>query len=206
MLAADLFRENRGLAERCLAHPFVAGLGAGDLDPELFSAYVGQDAWFLSTFGRAWALGAARAPDAEAFRAFLDLMHGTAEELRLHAGYAAELGIDLEAVEPRDATLAYTDFLLATAWGEGLPAGLAAMAPCMRLYAWLGSELARDGVPEHRYADWIRTYSGREFHALADRVDDLLDRHATDCPAVRRAYARALRLELAFFDSFAPIG
>ena len=35
---------------------------------------------------------------------------------------------------------------------------------------------------------------------LAVTLEDLLDRHATDGPEVRRAYRRAMALELGFFD------
>jgi hypothetical protein len=39
------------------------------------------------------------------------------------------------------------------------------------------------------------------FGTLADQLEALLDTHATDTPAVRAAYGRAMRLELAFFDT-----
>jgi thiaminase/transcriptional activator TenA len=206
MLAAELFHENQGIAEACLSSAFVTGLGDGTLDPERFRAYVAQDAFFLRAFARAWAVSAARAPDMEAFSAFLDLMKGALGELTLHARYSESLEIDLDAVEPLPETLAYTEFLLRAAWSEGLACALAAMAPCMRLYAWLGTELAKDGVPDHAFADWIRTYSSEDFGELADLVDDLLDAHAEDTETVRSAFAKAMSLELQFFETFAPVG
>ena len=51
----------QALAEECLAHPFVRGLGDGSLDPEVFKHYVAQDAFFLQAFFSAYALGAVRA-------------------------------------------------------------------------------------------------------------------------------------------------
>ena len=50
--------------------------------------------------------------------------------------------IDMAGVEPASATLASTEFLLASAATAGLGTVFAAMARCMRLYAWLGA--ARD--------------------------------------------------------------
>jgi thiaminase/transcriptional activator TenA len=38
------------------------------------------------------------------------------------------------------------------------------------------------------------------FEALAATLEALLDRHAQDGPEVRRAYRRAMDLELGFFD------
>ncbi|MHC4470624.1 MAG: TenA family protein [Planctomycetota bacterium] len=201
MLSGDLFEASRNKVAACLAHPFVEGLADGSLDPEVFRRYVAQDAFYLRAFARAYALAAARCPDHEAVSTFARLIRGVSEELELHAGFSSELGIDLDAARPMDSTLAYTDFLLATAWHSGLSETIAAMAPCMRLYAFLGGELARDGIPDHRYGRWVETYSSVEFVELADLLDGLLDRFGSDTEAVRAAYARAMSLEYLFFDA-----
>ena len=201
MLSAELWRANEDLARACLDHPFVRGIADGTLDEGAFKRYVAQDAFFLRAFARAYALAAARSEAAETLADFHELSGGVLEELKLHAAYAETLGIDLTGVEPWRSTSAYTDFLLATAWGGGLSETVAAMTPCMRLYAFLGSELARGGVPDHAYADWIATYSSADFTALAARLERLLDRLADDTPPVRDAYRYAMRCELAFFDA-----
>ena len=54
-LHKTLWQENQALAEECLAHPFVRGLGDGRLDPEAFKHYVAQDAFFLQAFFSAYA-------------------------------------------------------------------------------------------------------------------------------------------------------
>ena len=46
-LHKTLWQGNQALAEECLAHPFVRGLGDGTLDPEVFKHYLAQDAFFL---------------------------------------------------------------------------------------------------------------------------------------------------------------
>ena len=76
------------------------------------------------------------------------------------------------------------------------------MTPCMRLYAYLGSCLAARGrVEGNPYGDWVDTYADPGFEALAARLEGMLDRYATDVPAVRAAYRRAMRLEVAFFEA-----
>jgi thiaminase/transcriptional activator TenA len=50
----------------------------------------------------------------------------------------------------------------------------------------------------------VRTYADPTFEALATRLERLLDEHADDSPAVRAAYRRAMRLELAFFGAALP--
>ena len=203
-LSSALWAASGDLVQAAVAHPFVRGLGDGSLPREVFAGYVAQDAFFLESFARAYALALARSPDAATLLALADLLAGVRDELGLHASYAAQWGIDMAGVEPAPATLAYTDFLLATAATGGVGLVCAAMTPCMRLYAHLGAALDADTAGP--YGEWVRTYADPGFEALAVRLEDLLDEHAQDEPAVRAAYRRAMELELAFFTAALPSG
>lgn len=198
-ISARLWQENSDLAATALGHGFVRGLADGSLLRESFAAYVAQDAYFLESFARAYALALARSPDRESLRAFADLLDGVMDELQLHASFAHELGIDLAATEPSAATLAYTDFLLATAALGGIGLTCAAMTPCMRLYAHLGTSLTPPA--ENDYTQWIRTYADPSFEQLARVLENLLDLHAPDLESVRTTYRRAMELEVAFFGA-----
>lgn len=196
-LAAALWRASADQAAAALAHPFVRGLADGTLPLPAFQVYVAQDAVFLESFARAYALGLARSRDRTTLEAFADLVAGVLEELRLHAAYAGRWGT-AAAAEPLPATSAYTDFLLSTAALGELGDTCAAMAPCMRLYAHLGRSLEIGAAGP--YGEWVRTYADPGFEQLAATLEGLLDRHAVDGPQVRRAYRRAMDLELGFFD------
>jgi len=208
-LHEDLWRQNRDLAEACLRHPFVRGLADGSLASPAFRRYVAQDAFFLGAFAKAYAVAIARSAKLETRNTFRDLLDATFRELRLHALYSQKLGIDLVAVRPYAATSAYTDFLLATAWHSSLEETMAAMTPCMRLYAYLGQELAQELAKEqiktstdsHPYREWIDTYSGTDFQTNVTRLESLLDGLAADRPPVRQAYRYALECELNFFSA-----
>jgi len=89
--------------------------------------------------------------------------------------------------------------LTMTIAGYGVGTVFAAMAPCMRLYAWLGAAL--DAGAAGPYAQWVQTYADPNFEVSATRLERLLDEQADDRPAVRAAYRRAMHLELAFFDA-----
>jgi thiaminase/transcriptional activator TenA len=205
-LAAALWFANAEIARACLNDAFVRGLADGSLPAESFRGYVAQDAYFLEAFARAYALALAHSPDRHGLEHFHALVGGVLDELRLHAAYAARWGVDLGRASPTDATLGYTDFLLATASLRGVGETCAAMTPCMRLYAYLGQQLAlpaghTSGTP---YQEWIDTYAAPEFEALAATLEALLERYAQDSHAVRGAYRRAMQLELAFFRAHAP--
>ena len=209
-LARTLWADNADLAAAALAHPFVRGIAEGTLPPDRFTGYIAQDAFFLESFARAYALAIAHSPDRDGLNAFADLLGGVREELNLHASYARRWGVDLSAVVPTPATAAYTDFLLATAALGGVDLTCTAMTPCMRLYAYLGQQLA-SGPVNDQYAEWVNTYADPAFEALATTLEGLLDTYASDTgPALDKAratYRRAMRLELMFFDSsYGPAG
>lgn len=204
-LARTLWQENANLARATLEHRFVRGIADGTLPLENFQEYVAQDAFYLESFARAYALALAHSPDAESLHDFAELLAGVLEELKLHEGYAARWNVDLNGTAPGIATLAYTDFLLATASLGSVGETCAAMTPCMRLYAFLGQSLAEEGIDgDNPYAEWVETYSDPEFEALAARLEELLDRYAEDTPAMRNAYRRAMDLEIGFFEASSP--
>lgn len=199
MLHETLWQANHDLAQACLGLPFVQGLADGRLEATTFQRYVAQDAFFLNAFLRAYALAAAKCERLDQVAAFHNLMHGVLKELELHRGYAKSLGIDLSIVAPLPAARAYTDFLLRVAWSANVAEIVAAMTPCMRLYAWLAIELTPHLCDGHPYGDWIRTYAHPEFEALAHALEVLLDDVAVDTPAVREAYRYAMICERDFF-------
>ena len=75
------------------------------------------------------------------------------------------------------------------------------MSPCMRLYAFLGEQLAKNGIPNHQYADWIRTYSSPEFQPLAEQLENLVENYATANALIHSTYRYAMVCERDFFQA-----
>jgi thiaminase/transcriptional activator TenA len=202
MLHIELWRANQDLVRACRDHRFVRGLEQGTLPQEVFERYVAQDAFYLEAFFRAYALAAARCEGRHAMAVtFYRLMGGVLEELELHGAEAQRLQIELAGVVPYPSTVAYTEFLLTTAWHRGLAETVAAMTPCMRLYAYLGQELAACRSDQHPYRDWIDTYASDVVEELAAELEAVLDSCAKDGPEVRDAYRHALQCEVDFFSA-----
>lgn len=200
-LAGELWQAEQELAIASLNHPFVQGIGDGTLPKSKFAYYVGQDAFFLEAFARAYSIAAAKAPDWQGFEVFHSLANGVLEELKLHHGYAAQWNVDLSQVEAGAATRRYTDFLLATAWSADVGVTTCAMLPCMRLYAFLGQSLAEQSTDAHDYSDWIQTYSSDDFKELAVQLGQLADHYAQLNDTSRSAYRYAMQCELDFFEA-----
>lgn len=197
-LSADLWAANADLANRILAHGFVRGLRDGSLPVQNFKGYVAQDAYFLEAFARAYAFCLANSRSREDLYGFAGLIAGVLQELKLHKGYADRWQVDLTGVTPVEATRAYVDFLLETARRGNLGETIAAMTPCMRLYAYLGRTLAANNAAP-LYSEWVKTYADPGFEELAVQLESLLDLHAEDTETVRANYRRAMELELGFF-------
>jgi thiaminase/transcriptional activator TenA len=188
------------LAEAALHHRFIQGIASGELAQATFAYYVGQDAVFLDAFCRACALGLAKSWDQDGVMAFKGLLDNAVDEIRLHQGYAGRGEVDLhQAADP--ATSAFTKFLLAVAAREPVGHIAAAMAPSMRLYAYLGQQLAAHTNPESPYREWVTTYSSPGFEAQTRHLEALLDRYGGDYDRMASLYRQAMELELRFFDA-----
>ncbi|MFA7164285.1 MAG: TenA family protein [Desulfoplanes sp.] len=201
-LSTQLWQENQDIAQACLAAPFVCGIADGSLDRSLFSHYVGQDVFFLQTFARAYTIAGAKAPDWDGFCELHQLADGVSQELELHASFATAWSVDTKTASIAPSTRHYTDFVMATAWGYGTGMIVTALTPCMRLYAWLGRQLAAQGITaKHPYTDWIRTYSAPDFEDLALRLEVLTDTYAMDNEQIHQTYRYAMHCELDFFQA-----
>ena len=225
-LSSRLLLDTLPTALRCLYHPFVHGLASGKLPLASFQNYVGQDAFFLNSFGDAYkAAGklAGQRDDEAGQQEFHNLAAGVEDELKLHRAYAEKWKVDLVGVQPNTVTSAYCNFVKDIAAGGSLGGSVteggpkishvcAALAPCMRLYAYLGQTLAtagygqsEDSKRDNPYAEWVDTYKTPDFEGLAKTLEDLLDRYAEKEEVSEEEllpiYSRAMDLELAFFGA-----
>jgi thiaminase (transcriptional activator TenA) len=201
-LSQRLVERGRPSVQAQAAHPTVAGIARGDLDPAVFRDWLEQDYLFLLDYVRVFARLAWQAPDGH-LGDLVDLAHSTwHDELALHRSLAAEFDADLFGAVAGPATAAYAGFLLDAA--EDYGRGLAALLPCMWGYSTLGRMLADHPPPDERYARWVATYADPGFAALADRCAQMLDEaHSeglVDEPTATDAFDAAMRHELAFWD------
>lgn len=199
------------LRRRIQAHPFVRGLGSGELAADRFQFYLAQDYVFLIEYRRVLALASARAEDLTVAARFAALLNLTLTvEMDLHRRFARKAGVApeaLEATRPAPTTVAYTNHLRLAAETGDLPTILAAILPCAHGYWEIASGLrAQTGWDRHPlYADWIRMYTSEEYEASARWTAEVLDRAAAELPAAREAalrevYLRSQRYEYMFWE------
>ena len=206
----EAWKQNRDIYEAILAHPFLKGLQDGTLPKEAFTFYMIQDAHYLREFARALGVLASHAPRSD-WAAFLNTHAADSfkEEQNLHQGIFKEYGISASQVastEPAPEAFAYTNYLVATAYGRPFPEALASLLPCYWIYWEVGKELKQRGSKDPVYQRWIDNYSSeaygdavRAILAMADAVA------ATASPAelarMRENFRRSARYEWMFWDS-----
>jgi len=198
-LSAWLQQLGEPLLAAQLRHPTVAGLGRGDLDPEVFRAWIEQDYLFLVDYVRVFSRLAWQAPP-EHLADLVDMAHATwHEELSLHRDLAAPFGARLDSAVKGPACAAYTSFVLDAAADYGR--GLAGMLPCMWGYSELGRRLAKNPPQDPRYRRWVDTYADPGFATTAARCARMLDEADPDPDVAREAFLTGMRHELAFWDA-----
>nr|WP_319455820.1 MULTISPECIES: thiaminase II [unclassified Mycobacterium] len=205
-----LWQEIEPTFDAILAHPFISGLTDGTLDQKVFGHYVAQDVHFLGDYARALAVIATKAPTLADTAMFARHSADVFDvEFTLHETLLPALGMQLEAVAEvpvAPTTLAYTSYLLATAYSGSFADGLAAILPCYWIYARVGERLIASGSTDLRYQRWIDSYGGDEFAASVAQVLALTDRIGPTLSPVDEARARAhfantARYEWMFFDA-----
>lgn len=206
----DVWARNEALYQATLQLPFNQQLAAGTLDPKAFIHYVIQDAHYLVAYGRALAIIAAKAYDADAIIQFTEAAKlAIIVERSLHNDFMQEFGISKEAFESTPLSQAchhYTSFLQATAWAESYPVALAAVLPCYWVYAQVGNDIVGKSVPNNRYQKWVDTYVSAEFQQAVEKVLATIDALAEQADAatvekMHAAYTRGAELEWLFWDS-----
>lgn len=206
---------NLPLFQATLQLPFNQELAAGTLDAGAFRHYMIQDAHYLVAFGRALAVAAGKAHDADGVVQFAHAaQEAVVAERALHQGFMQAYDISAEtfAATPLSPVCHhYCHFLQSVAWRDSYPVALAALLPCFWIYAEVGRDIlnnasARPASAPNPYQSWIDTYGGEDFHAHVRAVRATVDAvaqqaDATTVAAMHAAYTDAAKLEWMFWDS-----
>ena len=193
-------------------HPFVIGMGTGDLPVESFIRYMKQDYVFLIDYAKLFAFGSVKARDIETMAQFAKLLDETLNgEMDLHRQYAKRFGItnqQLADTKPTPINLAYTRYMLNVAQSGSLAELVSTLLPCMWSYWEIGKMLEEKfpGSPKHPlYGEWIKMYSSSEFGLLASWLISLLDELAAGMPerelqVITEHFLTTSRFEYMFWD------
>jgi thiaminase/transcriptional activator TenA len=189
-------------------HPFVDELAEGTIDEEAFLHWVKQDYRYLLDYARVFAIAGTKADDEATMTQLMNIAHTTlADEMDLHREFAAEYGLsreELERTEKAPTCVAYTNFLVRTAYEGSIAEISAAIYPCGQGYLDIAEHMADLATEEHRYTPFITKYTSDEFREVVGWMTDFVDRcgerHPDEHDAMREAFLTSARLEHAFWE------
>ncbi len=207
-ISDDLLEAGTALWAAQKAHPFVVELAEGTLKRAAFEHWVKQDYRYLQDYARLFALAGSRAHSEEAMTHLLGVAHQVLEtEMDLHRSFAAEYGIsraELEAVEKAPTCVAYTNFLVRTAYEGSIAEIAAALYPCMQGYLDVADHMADLAAETHEYTPFIELYTSEEFREATDWcrvfVDDCGERYPGQHEAMQEAFLLSTKLEYRFWE------
>ncbi|MCU4752023.1 thiaminase II [Halobacteria archaeon AArc-curdl1] len=190
------------------SHPFVTELASGTLEESAFRTWVCQDYQYLLDYARVFAIAGSRVRDEETMMHLLGVAHRIlADEMDLHRSFAENYGIsgsELESVLKAPTCVAYTNFLLRTAYEGSVAEIAAAIYPCGQGYLDIAEYMAELATEDHRYTPFIDKYTSDEFGEsvgwMREFVDRCGERYPGEREAMKRAFLTSAKLEYRFWE------
>lgn len=187
-VSGRILEGSRVLVDGFNTHPFVLGIADGTLPEEKFKFFMIQDYLYLMEYAKVFAVGAAKSYDDEVTDAFTAYVSNIRSgEMDIHRSYMSRLGIDVsEAGKTRMAqdNLSYTSYMLRIAYEAGPAEICAAILPCAVSYEEIAVKMVRENpsCAEHPfYGEWVKGYSGAEYHEENQELIRITDRAAQGC-------------------------
>ncbi|AWR98180.1 thiaminase II [Acidianus sulfidivorans JP7] len=176
MLTDEMWKAINDIYQGILDHPFIKELKNGTLNKEKFKYYIIQDHLYLREFGRVLAILSSKAEKEEYSILFASHLNSIMRvENELHNSFIKEWNINIKDYEPSPTNLAYTSFLISTAYTRPFFEGVAAVLPCYWIYMEVGKELTKYGSPNFLYNKWINTYGGDEYEKGVKKVIEIMN-------------------------------
>ncbi len=201
-----LWKETREIYDKILLHPFNQELMKGILDEKIFSFYINQDSLYLVEFGKALAVTAGRATDANTIIQFATFANDAiVVERLLHKGYFEKFNIQVKR-EPSPTCFNYTNFLLAVCSTGNYEEAVTALLPCFWIYREVGNYIFKYAQENNKYSEWIKTYSSKDFTESVDKMIEITNKTANAVSQNQKnkmleKFVYSVKLEYMFWDS-----
>lgn len=207
----ELRKETNPIFESIFNHPFVQGIGTGELRAEQLIHYVKQDFEYLNTFNQIYGLAVSRSDRREDMALFNEQIEFILNaEIHPHNNFCNVAGVKYEELqyEPLAPTAHhYTRHMLDVANKGTLGEILAVILPCPWTYREIGHYLKQtvDVTEDHPFAEWIHFYSRNKTNSITDRFRKRLDEYAKKASIeekqrMKDAFVKSCQLEYMFWD------
>lgn len=203
--------ENEEIFNEIYHHPFVQGLGKGELKPESVAHYVKADFEYLNAFMHVYGLAVSKTSnrdDIEFFNEQIQFILNS--EIHPHLNLCEYIGIPYEELQgyslPPTADH-YIKHMMFHASNGSLGQTIAALLPCPWTYLEIGRKLLEEYQPDpsHPFYSWIKFYSEKDIVKVTEFLNQRLDEEAERATEeernkMREAFRKSCQLEWAFWE------
>jgi thiaminase/transcriptional activator TenA len=173
-IAIEMLDRASAVWDSLLRHPVPQAMAEASFPAENFRYYLSQNIVYLGDYTRALALGLARSTNPGTLESFSVAIDGIVND-EIPTNRRLWTAIDLLCSQPAaleqpkaPANVAYTSWLLATAYSGGEAEILAAVMPCAWSYGEIARRLADDLAPHPVYQPWMTFFAGDDYRAKID--------------------------------------
>ncbi|AXI07905.1 thiaminase II [Oceanobacillus zhaokaii] len=205
----DLKKENEDIFQMIFDHPFVQGIGKGELPKEAVEHYIKADFEFLNAFIQVYSLALSKSVNREDMAYFHEQIQFTLyDEVKPHLNFSEYIGVRFEDLQGHPLPPSgdhYIKHMLYHANMGTLAETLGALLPCPWTYLEIGQKLINKYQPtkEHPFYKWMHFYaeSGKETEEMRKRLDVLAANSPVDEQnRIKDAFRKSCQLELAFWE------
>lgn len=205
----QLRKENNDVFEAILHHPFVQGIGKGDVPKEALIHYVKADYGYLSAFMELYGIAISKARSRQDIAFFNKKINFVLNsETHPHNNFCQVIGVDYETLQgyPLPPTADhFVKHMMYHAHTGSLGELIAAMLPCPWTYFEIGQELVRtyQPTPDHPFYEWITFYADPNVVELemVNKIDEIAETASQlELKNMKEAFRKSCQLELAFWE------
>ncbi|MCA0969433.1 thiaminase II [Halobacillus litoralis] len=207
----QLRKENHDVFHAIFQHPFVEGIGEGELNPKAVAHYIKADFEYLNAFMHVYGLAINKTDNRQDIHFFNEQIKFILDgEIHPHQNLCEYIGIPYSELQgyPLPPTADhYIKHMYAHGYQGSLGETIAALLPC----PWTYLEIARNLLERyhleerHPFYRWIIFYSGDEMDDITGYLKKRLDEIAecatdSELQKMRDAFRKSCLLEWSFWE------
>ncbi|AKO91874.1 thiaminase II [Priestia filamentosa] len=197
--------------EAIFNHPFVKGIGEGNVPKDALIHYVCQDFEYLTSFCRVYGVAISRCENREQMELFNEQINFVLHsEVHPHHNFCDVAGVkyeDLQAKPLAPGAHHYINHMTTVAQTGSLGEIIAVLLPCPWTYLEIGQKLIEqhDPTEDHPFYEWIMFYGKKEMDSVTHKLCALLDQWAEGASErekekMKDHFIKSCELEYLFWD------
>lgn len=211
MFTNKLREENDDIFQMIFHHPFVQGIGTGEISHESLTHYVKADFEYLNAFMRIYGIAIAKSKRREDISYFFNRIYFILnDEVHPHHNFCNYLGLkyaDLQGYSLPPTADHYVKHMMYHAQLGTSGEILGALLPCPWTYLEIGQELMKQYKPmsTHPFYEWITFYASPSSETttanMRNRLDQLAEKASNEeLNKISEAFRKSCQLELKFWE------